>query len=207
MGFRFRRSLRLAPGLRINLSKSGASLSVGGRGATVNFGPRGTRLTVGLPGTGLSYSTKLGPSGRKYGNARESDYVQVPLGHVEQRSPGAPFRLGGLGWVLAAGICAILGLGLLGGGENKARPTAVASAAQAISPTAAASEPAADRETVEIAAPANIREEPRPEARVLGVAPRHERYSVFGRSGTWTEIGKDAVIGWVGNSRLVQSSR
>ena len=41
---------------RINLSKSGASLSVGGRGAAVNLGRRGLRGTVGLPGTGLSYS-------------------------------------------------------------------------------------------------------------------------------------------------------
>lgn len=60
MGFRFRRSIRLGKGLRINLSKSGASLSVGRRGATVNFGPKGERVTVGVPGTGISYSSKLG---------------------------------------------------------------------------------------------------------------------------------------------------
>ena len=56
MGLRYRRSIRLGRGLRINLSKSGASLSVGGRGATVNLGRRGVRTTVGLPGSGLSYS-------------------------------------------------------------------------------------------------------------------------------------------------------
>jgi hypothetical protein len=56
MGFRFRRSIRLGKGLRINLSKTGASLSVGRRGATVNFGPKGEKFTVGLPGSGLSYS-------------------------------------------------------------------------------------------------------------------------------------------------------
>ena len=56
MGFRYRSSIRLARGLRINLSKSGASLSVGGRGATVNLGKRGVRTTVGLPGSGVSYS-------------------------------------------------------------------------------------------------------------------------------------------------------
>jgi len=56
MGFRYRSSIRLAKSLRINLSKSGASLSVGRPGATLNFGRRGIRTTVGLPGTGLSYS-------------------------------------------------------------------------------------------------------------------------------------------------------
>lgn len=56
MSFRFRRSVRLAPGVRLNFSKSGTSLSVGGRGATMNFSSRGTRTTLGIPGTGLSWS-------------------------------------------------------------------------------------------------------------------------------------------------------
>ena len=59
MGFRFRRSLRLAPGLRINLSKSGGSVSVGRGGTTLNFSSRGTKATVALPGSGLGYSTML----------------------------------------------------------------------------------------------------------------------------------------------------
>jgi hypothetical protein len=65
MGFRFRRSIRLGGGLRINLSKSGASLPVGRPGATVNLGRRGARATVGLPGSGLSYSTTLHRGRRK----------------------------------------------------------------------------------------------------------------------------------------------
>jgi hypothetical protein len=59
MGFRFRRSLRLAPGIRINLSKMGSSLSTGRRGATMNTSSRGTKATVGLPGSGISRSTML----------------------------------------------------------------------------------------------------------------------------------------------------
>jgi Protein of unknown function (DUF4236) len=53
---RFRRSIRIFPGLRINVGKRGASVSVGGRGAHVTVGRTGTRTTVGLPGTGLSYT-------------------------------------------------------------------------------------------------------------------------------------------------------
>jgi Protein of unknown function (DUF4236) len=59
VGFRFRRSIRLLPGLRVNLSKSGTSVSLGGHGATVNVSKRGTRATVGLPGTGISYSQNV----------------------------------------------------------------------------------------------------------------------------------------------------
>lgn len=57
MGFRFRKSLNLIPGIKINLSKSGPSFSVGGPGMTYNIGPKGNRATVGLPGSGMSYST------------------------------------------------------------------------------------------------------------------------------------------------------
>jgi Protein of unknown function (DUF4236) len=54
--FRFRRSIRILPGVRVNLSKSGVSTSVGVRGAQVTFGHDQVRTTVGLPGTGLSYT-------------------------------------------------------------------------------------------------------------------------------------------------------
>lgn len=56
MGWNFRKSIRLAPGLRINLGKRGASVTVGKRGLTTTFGSSGTRTTVGLPGTGISYT-------------------------------------------------------------------------------------------------------------------------------------------------------
>ncbi|WP_415644125.1 DUF4236 domain-containing protein [Sphingomonas antarctica] len=59
MGFRFRRSFRLFPGLRFNLSKGGVSTSIGIPGATVNVGKNGVRGTVGIPGSGLSYSDML----------------------------------------------------------------------------------------------------------------------------------------------------
>jgi hypothetical protein len=59
MGFRFRRSVKIAPGIRLHLSKSGVSASFGRPGATVNVGPRGLKGTVGLPGTGLSWSRTI----------------------------------------------------------------------------------------------------------------------------------------------------
>jgi hypothetical protein len=64
MGFRFRRSFSIAPGFRLNLSKSGVSASVGRRGLWFTIGPRGTRETVGIPGTGLSYTEQ-----QRIGNA------------------------------------------------------------------------------------------------------------------------------------------
>lgn len=58
MGLRFHRALKLSKGLKLNLSKTGPSLSVGGKGLSVNLGRRGLKQTVSLPGSGISYSAQ-----------------------------------------------------------------------------------------------------------------------------------------------------
>jgi hypothetical protein len=58
LGFKFRKRIKLAPGLWVNLSKGFPSFSIGKRGLTTNIGKRGVRTTVGMPGSGLSYTTK-----------------------------------------------------------------------------------------------------------------------------------------------------
>ncbi len=60
MGFRFYRRVRLFPGVSVNLSRSGPSLSVGVRGAHVTVGRRGVTRTVGIPGTGLFWTSRSG---------------------------------------------------------------------------------------------------------------------------------------------------
>jgi hypothetical protein len=64
MGFRFRRRVRILPGLWFNLSKSGGSISLGGRGATMNIGRRGARTTLGIPGSGWSWRSPTAPWGK-----------------------------------------------------------------------------------------------------------------------------------------------
>lgn len=60
MGLYWRRSTKILPGVRVNWSKSGPSVSVGPKGAKVNFGKRGTYVSGGIPGTGLYYRQKIG---------------------------------------------------------------------------------------------------------------------------------------------------
>jgi hypothetical protein len=62
MGLRFRRSVRIVPGVRLNFSRGGLSTTIGRRGATMTFGRQGTHLNVGLPGSGLSYRTRISPA-------------------------------------------------------------------------------------------------------------------------------------------------
>jgi len=65
MAFRFQKRIKIAPGVRLNVSKSGVSTSLGGRGGTVNLSSKGVRTTVGIPGTGLSWSKQTGWSDAK----------------------------------------------------------------------------------------------------------------------------------------------
>jgi hypothetical protein len=51
MGFRFYRRVRILPGVSVNFSRSGPSLSVGLRGPQVTVGRSEMRKTVGIPGT------------------------------------------------------------------------------------------------------------------------------------------------------------
>jgi hypothetical protein len=57
---RFFRRVRLAPGVTMNLSRSGPSFSFGVRGAHLTVGRRGVRRTVGIPGTGIFYTSRSG---------------------------------------------------------------------------------------------------------------------------------------------------
>ena len=59
MGFRFSKRITIMPGVRINISKSGLSTSVGPRGLSMTMGRNGTFLNAGLPGTGLSYRERI----------------------------------------------------------------------------------------------------------------------------------------------------
>ena len=64
MAWSFRKRIKVAPGVHINLSKKGVSTSFGTKGASLTTGPRGTYLNTSIPGTGLYRRQKIRGSGR-----------------------------------------------------------------------------------------------------------------------------------------------
>ncbi len=60
MGLRFRKSVKLAPGIRMNFSGRGASFTCGGKGLSASIGSRGAYLNTGIPGTGLYARERIG---------------------------------------------------------------------------------------------------------------------------------------------------
>ena len=64
MGFRFRRSKKIAPGLRINISKSGPSVTAGGKYIHTTVGHGRVTNSVRTPVKGLYYSSTKSTKGR-----------------------------------------------------------------------------------------------------------------------------------------------
>jgi hypothetical protein len=72
MGWRFSKRIRILPGIRLNISKSGISTTDGPQGASVNIGKKGTYLNTGIPGTGISHRQRLSNA-----NFNGSDLAQL----------------------------------------------------------------------------------------------------------------------------------
>ncbi len=182
MGFRFRKTIRILPGLRLNISKSGLSTSIGGKGATLNLGPRGARGTVGIPGTGLSYSTMLGGR-RKRGSGN------APPGAAS--TSGA----GGLGCLLLLiGLVALAVLGRCAAAPDVRAPEA---------PIAPA--PIAATETAYVTASRlNCRAEPVMGGAVVRTLARGDAVQVGERRGDWAKIAGDETC-WAASAHLAAS--
>lgn len=79
MGTRFQRRIKIAPGVRVNIGKSGISgVTFGQRGASVSVGKRGTYANIGTPIPGLSSRTRLdGTSSRRTTPSEKALLIQA----------------------------------------------------------------------------------------------------------------------------------
>lgn len=60
MGWQYRRSIKIAPGVRLNVGSKSYGVSIGKRGAHVSVNSKtGTSVSAGLPGSGLSYRQRI----------------------------------------------------------------------------------------------------------------------------------------------------
>lgn len=117
MGLRFRKSFKVAPGVKVNLNKKSTSVTFGGKGMHHTVSSSGKKTTtVGIPGTGISYSEtsgtekssksteqtepvkakkKLFEKNAYYvetSHGREKVYMDERYHHNSEESPDAPNR-------------------------------------------------------------------------------------------------------------------
>lgn len=98
MTFRYRKSIQIIPGLRMNISPRGVGYSVGRRGLRVTLGASGrVNRTIGIPGTGLRDVTTIRPAARSAGRSPARTDARGALPRALLPTPPHP-RLFAPGW-------------------------------------------------------------------------------------------------------------
>ncbi|RWD31319.1 MAG: DUF4236 domain-containing protein [Mesorhizobium sp.] len=99
MGWRFRKSIRLVPGVRLNIGKKSMSVSAGPRGFKTTIGTAGRTTTVGIPGTGISHTS------RKAKGRRQIEAPQLIAQESVSEAPSPRRRWIGWAIVLFVAFC------------------------------------------------------------------------------------------------------
>lgn len=89
MVLRFRRTMKIAPGVQLNLTKKGVSARIGPRGAGITTGTSGTTVSAGIPGSGLHVSKKVKAATKR----ADAQNAAKP-----ENGPGGGTKLGFFGW-------------------------------------------------------------------------------------------------------------
>lgn len=199
MGFRFRKTIRLLPGVRLNISKGGFSTSVGQPGATINIGKRGVRGTVGLPGSGLSYSDMI----VKRGQAQERVTPQA-IGH-DAPDASSPDRRNVL--IVTLVVVAVIVALLFAAGLMSARQSTPLASQPSVAPPVALpnSAPAPLREagSTHVTTDANCRANPNSRGKVVATLSNNQELTVVDRQSGWVRVTTENDDCWVA-SHLVQ---
>ena len=90
---RFQKSIRICKGLKLNISKSGVSATVGVKGLSLNLGKKGVFLYTGIPGTGLSDRRKLFGGAKKPSRNAQQDLEAAENVNAENEMVETLFRL------------------------------------------------------------------------------------------------------------------
>lgn len=81
MGLRFRKSFKVAPGVKVNLNKKSTSVTFGGKGVHKTYSSSGKKTTsVGIPGTGAYYTTS---SGGGSGSKKPSSHKKISTDNLD----------------------------------------------------------------------------------------------------------------------------
>ena len=76
MGLRFRKSVTLCKGVKLNFGKTGMSVSVGGNGYRKTINTKGQVTTsIGIPGTGIYYTDTKKIGGNKQSSSRKNTSI------------------------------------------------------------------------------------------------------------------------------------
>jgi hypothetical protein len=175
MGLRFHRVFSILPGIRLNVSKSGLSTSVGPRGADVNIGRQGITTNAGIPGTGLSYRQKMGSRGSKLGILA---------------------LVGAIGFAAVKNADKIIAFFHPHAASTSATASHRAASAAATQNIVQTAKPVTGARYVHRGG-SDLRELPKTSAKVLKKEPKGQQVQLIAISGAWAEVRDGNLTGWM----------
>lgn len=176
MGFRFRKSFRIVPGIRLNLNSKSTSVRIGPKGLGYTVSSTGKRrVTASIPGTSLSHSEVIGSAAA--------------------RRPGTSQSKRGI-WAVVLPIV-VLVIGAVTFGSGRPTNSEVGTSNTHAILAAPAHETAATEKRVVTASSLNVRSAPTTASDVMAKLTGGQRLTVLERNGGWLLIQSNEVKGWV----------
>lgn len=110
MGLRFRKSVKIAPGVKLNFGKKSTGITFGGKGMkyTINSSGKET-TTVGIPGTGISYSQSTTAKKKSRSKKKSTVNSATPTSTINTYNPKT-YRICGKILIVISSIVLLIGL-------------------------------------------------------------------------------------------------
>ena len=196
LGWRFRRTVKILPGVRLNLSRSGISTTLGRNGASINLGKRGTSATVGIPGTGLSHTSLM---------SRPSQYQGSQGG-----TPKVAKKFGCGSWAVVALI--LVGLGKCMGGVAPPTPVPMETSNPQVAQGLLTASPAVTPDEVKSSDyitgdRVKGRSTPSQTSKIVHILRDGDPVMVVSRKRNWAKVVQNGVTFWVVAKHISSSPR
>lgn len=196
MGWRFRKSFKILPGVKLNINKKSIGVTFGGKGVHYTVNSKGKHTaSVGIPGTGLYYTES---HTKKKKSAPASNYGNNHITNSSSPKPKKPF---GCGTVLITFVCCMIFAGIVSGFGNKDPVN------EDIETSSAAVIESAETEAIEkrimyATADLNVRSGPGTSYNVISTLPEGSEISVIGEDNGWAEIEYSQSPAYVSSSYI-----
>ncbi len=199
MAWRFRRSIKIAPGIRINLNKKSTSVRIGPRGLGYTISSTGKRTaSVGIPGTGLSYSETVTKKRKPsepipIQNFADIDPVQE---FVEHKSSNTAFQVAA--WMIGIAMTIVVVTTIFSSQRETVPVASVVNKPSESQPLAA------QAAEVKLITKVNLRlrAEPTISAKAILTIPAGTQLIPTDRVSGWSKVVFNGKLGWVSDTFL-----
>lgn len=199
MAWRFRRSIKIAPGIRINLNKKSTSVRIGPRGLGYTISSTGKRTaSVGIPGTGLSYSETVSKKRKTSAQVPAQSFADIdPVEEfVETKPSNSVFRVAA--WMIGIAMTIAVVTTIFSAHRE---PVSVANVANQSTEPQPLEAHAAE---IKLITKVNLRlrAEPTTRAKALLTIPAGTELIPTDRNSGWSKVIFNGQSGWVSDTFL-----